>query len=312
VAFRREARAPKGGPDGGDGGKGGDVLLSCQSQLDSLGHLLGKSLFAAEHGRDGMPSNKKGKNGEDRVLPVPIGTTAYDVKDELSTFVADMTEPKEVFLLARGGKGGKGNARYKTPVDQAPTRHTPGFSGQEKHVRLVLRLNSDICLAGYPNAGHSSLLERLTGSSQKITVYPFSTRSPKSAFLNLDKIHRSLLLDLPSLGENAPENHGSGSGFLRHAERCTVLLLVVSLERHSTHQLDLLLRSVESHGKGLLEKKLLVVANKWDLPGAKEEWTELADFAHLRNLPLVTVSCVTGFGLEDLEDRLCKLLSFQN
>jgi len=312
VTFRREARVPKGGPDGGDGGKGGDVLLSCDPQLDSLGHLLGKSFWAAEDGQAGMPSRKKGKDGEDLLLPVPSGTTVYEIEGGDEIRAADMIEPAEVVLLARGGKEGKGNARYKTPVDQAPVRRTLGRQGQEKRVRLVLRLQSDVCLFGYPNSGHSRLLERLTGSSQKVTTYPFSTRTPKSAFFSPDRTRRFLVLDLPSLGEHASEGDDAGIRLLRHAERCFVLVLVVSLEQDSGHQLNVLLRALKNYGKGLAEKKTLVVANKMDLPKAEAEWTGLAEIARVEELPLLGVSCKTGFGLKQLEEKLCGSLGFQN
>jgi len=308
VAFRREARVPKGGPDGGDGGNGGRVIVRVKPGLVSFGHSTARSRIAAEHGEPGMPSCKSGRNGKDRIIPVPEGTAVYRLENGTEHLIGDLTDPSQSLILAKAGTGGKGNARFKSATNQTPVEFTQGTKGEEIEIRLVLRLKSDVCLLGYPNSGHSRLLECLTGSSQKVTGYPFSTHTPRMAFLSLSHGHRILLLDLPSLGKGASQGGGLGSRFLRHAERSRILLLVLSLEGNGEEQLEVLLDELKSYSEDLMKKKNLVVANKIDLPGASKEWKNLAVAASKQGLFPLGVSCESGQGIEELKEKLCREL----
>ena len=308
VAFRREARVPKGGPDGGDGGNGGRVILRIKPGLASLGHLKAKSLLAAEHGEPGMPSCKAGRNGKDCIISVPEGTTVYRLENGTERLVDDLIDPSQSLILAKSGMGGKGNTRFKSAIDRSPVKFTQGSKGEEFEIRLVLRLKADVCLLGYPNSGHSRLLECLTGSSQKVTEYPFSTRTPKMAFLSLSHGHRIYFLDLPSLGKGASQGCGLGSDFLRHAERSRIILLVLSLEGNAEEQMAILLKELREHTEDLLKKKILLIANKIDLRDAPKEWKDLTVAVSRQELPLLGVSCESGQGLEELKEILCREL----
>jgi len=214
VSFRREKFAPMGGPDGGDGGRGGAVYLVAKAGLDTLLDLAGRHHYHAESGRPGQGSNKTGKSGDDLIVPVPPGTLVYDIEGQ--RLLKDLVEDGQRVRVARGGRGGLGNAQFVTSTHQAPRENTPGMKGQERLLRLELKLIADIGFAGLPNAGKSTLLSRLTRARPKIADFPLTSREPHLGILELPGFRRLVLADLPGLLEGAHEGVGLGDAFLKH------------------------------------------------------------------------------------------------
>ncbi|HEX4731320.1 MAG TPA: GTPase ObgE [Solirubrobacterales bacterium] len=305
ISFRREAHVPKGGPDGGDGGHGGDVVLVCDPSRRDLGALRGSKHFRAQRGRHGEGSNRSGARGESREIPVPPGTQAVTVEGA----DVDLIEPGQRAVVAQGGRGGHGNKRFTTSTRQAPRFAENGTKGEQDWIELRLKLLADVGLVGLPNAGKSSLLGRLTRATPKVADYPFTTLSPALGTIEGED-RQAVLADIPGLIEGAAEGLGLGHEFLAHVERCSMLVHLVELsplEGEPAGNYELVRAELQAYGAGLERLPELVILSKRDLlePAVVEtavaEWAErLGDSV----LGVMSVSSATGEGLEDLRRRI--------
>jgi GTPase len=305
ISFRREAHVPRGGPDGGDGGHGGDVVLVCDPSRRDLGALRGSKHFRAKRGGHGEGSNRQGGRGADRVIPVPPGTQAVTVEG----VGIDLVEPGQRAVVAHGGRGGHGNKRFTTSVRQAPRFAEKGTKGEADWIELRLKLLADVGLVGLPNAGKSSLLGALTRATPKVADYPFTTLSPGLGTIEGDE-RQAVLADIPGLIEGAADGAGLGHEFLAHVERCSMLVHLVELtplEGEPVANYELVRAELEAYGAGLERLPELVVLSKRDLlePALVEEavaeWTErLGDSV----LGVMSVSSATREGLEELRRRI--------
>ncbi|HEX2392579.1 MAG TPA: GTPase ObgE [Solirubrobacterales bacterium] len=309
VSFRREAHVPRGGPDGGDGGHGGDVVLVCDPSRRDLGALRGSKHFRAQRGRHGEGSNRHGARGEDREIPVPPGTQATAVDGS----AVDLVEPGQRAVVAHGGRGGHGNKRFANSTRQAPRFAERGTGGEQGWIELRLKLLADVGLVGLPNAGKSSLLARLTRAAPKVADYPFTTLSPVLGTIESDD-RQAVIADIPGLIEGAAEGAGLGHEFLAHVERCSMLVHLVDaapLEGDPVSGYETVRGELSAHGAGLENLPELVVLSKRDLlpperiKGLVAEWQErLRDGA----LGVLAVSSATGEGLEELRQRILAAL----
>jgi GTPase len=305
ISFRREAHVPRGGPDGGDGGHGGDVVLVCDPSRRDLGALRGSKHFRAQRGRHGEGSNRQGARGEDRVIPVPAGTQAVAVDGSS----LDLLEPGQRAVVAHGGRGGHGNRRFTTSTRQAPRFAETGTKGEADWIELRLKLLADVGLVGLPNAGKSSLLARLTRARPKVADYPFTTISPALGTIE-DADRQAVLADIPGLIEGAAEGAGLGHEFLAHVERCAMLVHLVDLappDGDPVEAYETVRGELEAHGTGLQRLPELVVLSKRDLLPAAEVDAALAAWAERlggRALGVLAVSSATGEGVEALRARI--------
>ena len=264
ISFRREKYVPKGGPDGGNGGKGGDVWLEVGPHVRTLLDCREQPQYRAGHGRPGSSNNKTGRNGEDLVVRVPAGTVVKDVAT--GELIADMIHVGDRFCAARGGRGGRGNAQFATPTHQAPRRADPGEEGEERTVGLELKLIADVGLVGLPNAGKSTLLSRITRARPKVADYPFTTLEPNLGIVSLDAERTFVVADLPGLIEGANQGKGLGLQFLRHVERTRVLVFLLdACAEDPAATLALLEREIAGYSPALAEKPRRVVLSKADL-----------------------------------------------
>ncbi|MEA2693002.1 MAG: GTPase [Acidobacteriota bacterium] len=309
MAFRREKFVPRGGPSGGDGGDGGSVILVGEAQRNTLYHLRFASLYAADRGRHGEGSNKTGKTADDLFVPVPLGTMVYDA--ETAELLGEILEDGAHLRVADGGRGGRGNARFATPTNQAPRRADPGRDGEERKLRLELKLLADVGVVGLPNAGKSTLISVVSAARPKIADYPFTTLVPQ-----LGVVARSLqddpfvIADLPGLIAGAAQGAGLGFQFLRHVERCRVLVHLVDLsnpEGSAAVDLETVERELETFDPGLVRRPRLVVGSKLDsaLPERREE---LRAAAEARSLPYLEISSATHEGVDRLVTELTQRL----
>lgn len=302
VAFRREKYVPRGGPSGGDGGRGGDVYLVSSEHYNTLLHFRFNPEHKAERGRHGEGNNRTGRDGASIELPVPVGTLVYD--EETGELLHDFTKPGERFLVARGGRGGRGNARFATPTHQAPTEHEPGFPGEEKRLRLELKLLADVGLVGFPNAGKSTLISRISAARPKIADYPFTTLEPHLGVVEAGEGRSFVVADIPGLIEGAHEGHGLGTRFLRHIERTRLLVHLVDVSeasgRDPVHDYEVILRELASFSPALAAKPMLVVASKIDIAQDPARIEAVARLAEKSGLPFLAISSVTGEGIPAL------------
>ena len=301
VSFRREKFIPKGGPDGGDGGKGGDVLLVAQSNLATLYDFKGKTRFEAGHGGHGKGKNKTGKDGEDITVRLPVGTIVTDA--EHHHILKDLKKEGQMLLVVRGGKGGRGNKHFASPTNQTPRFATPGEKGKERRLELELELIADVGIIGLPNAGKSTLLSRLSNAHPKIASYPFTTLAPELGIMECPEGERLVLADIPGLIEGAHAGRGLGDSFLRHIERTRLLMHIVDCSgsppfgdvagAYETVRKELVLYS-----KKLAATPSIVVANKMDIPEATKN---LKILEKRLGKKVSAVSGVTGKGLRKLK-----------
>ncbi len=304
ISFRREKYVPKGGPDGGDGGKGGDVWLVVDPHVRTLLDCRERPHYKALAGRPGSGNNSTGRNGEDLMIHVPAGTVVKDA--ETGETVADLLRAGDRFCAAKGGRGGRGNARFASPTQQAPRRADPGEAGTECTVELELKLIADIGLVGLPNAGKSTLLSRISRARPKIADYPFTTLEPNLGIVALEDHRTFVVADLPGLIEGAHEGKGLGLQFLRHVERTSVLLFLIDASTEQPAEtLALLEREIEGYSAALIEKPRMVVLSKADLLPAEEHATA----AERLGIPEARVmSAHSGEGVKDVLELLWRML----
>jgi len=308
LAFRREKYVPRGGPSGGDGGRGGDVYMVANDQLNTLLHFRFNPEHKAQRGRHGEGSNCTGQDGEPVVLEVPVGTIVYDA--DTGEKLHDFAIPGEKVLMARGGRGGKGNARFATATHQAPTEHQPGRPGQERRLRLELKLLADVGLVGFPNAGKSTLISRISAARPKIADYPFTTLEPNLGVVQLDDFRSFVVADIPGLIEGAHLGQGLGTQFLRHIERTKLLVHLVDVSeasgREPVEDFETVMHELESFSEDLAKKPMLVVASKIDAAQDPSRVESLKRLAEERGLPYFEISSVTGKGLEALKHAIAE------
>ncbi len=328
VSFRREKFVPKGGPDGGDGGRGGDVILRADVHVDNLSNLFYEPIIKAKNGQHGQGKKMHGKGAVSKVVKVPIGTVVYkdegggmkdegDVDDASSdsTFIpppsalapiADLTHDGEEFVLCEGGRGGKGNVHFKSSKNRAPIQYSEGEEGEQGHFLLELRTMADAALVGYPNAGKSTLLGKISAAHPKVAPYPFTTLHPIVGVIEFDGYRRASIADIPGLIEGAHRNVGLGHDFLRHITRCRLLLFVLDIAgsegRHPIEDLQNLRREIDLYDSRLSQRPWHVIANKMDLPGAEENLAALR--ARFPNLEVVGISAGQAERIDELKGRL--------
>jgi GTPase len=303
VAFRREKYVPRGGPSGGDGGRGGDVTLVADPHENTLLKYRFNPEHKAERGRHGEGSNCTGAEGRSIELDVPVGTVVYDEASGEKLF--DFTEPGQRFLVARGGRGGKGNARYTTSTHQAPTEHQDGFAGDEKRLRLELKLLADVGLVGFPNAGKSTLISRISAARPKIAAYPFTTLEPNLGVVQVADFRSFVVADIPGLIAGAHLGHGLGIQFLRHIERTRLLVHLVDVSdasgRSPVEDFQTIMEELASFSPDLVAKPMIVVASKMDAAQDSERVDALRRLAEQHGLPFFEISSATGMGIEKLK-----------
>lgn len=303
VAFRREKYVPRGGPSGGDGGRGGDVILVSSQHYNTLLHLRFNPEHKAERGRHGEGSNRTGRDGASVEVPVPVGVLVYDA--DTGELLHDFTEPGQRCVVARGGRGGRGNARFATSTHQAPREHEPGQPGEERRLRLELKLLADAGLVGFPNAGKSTLISRISAARPKIADYPFTTLEPHLGVVRLDDQRSFVVADIPGLIEGAHLGHGLGTRFLRHIERTRLLLHLVDVSeasgRDPVEDFHVVVHELASFSPDLAAKPMFVVATKLDAAQNPQRLEALKTLAARRQLPFFAISSVTGEGIEMLK-----------
>ncbi len=310
ISFRREKYVPRGGPDGGDGGNGGSVILVADPSVDNLSHLTQRKHWKAEDGQRGGSSECHGANGEDLIISVPVGTVVRDA--ERNFVIKDLVSPGDRVVVARGGKGGKGNAAFKSSTNRAPRIATPGQDGEIRRLILELKVIADVGLVGKPNAGKSTLLSRLTRARPKIAPYPFTTTHPHLGRVVVDWNRSFVMADIPGLIEGAHAGAGLGHEFLRHIQRAGILVHLVEPEpADGSSPLEnyfVIRRELELFDRELINRPEIVVVTKADLPRAEEVRAKLAEAI---GKPVLLISAVTGEGLDELVRNILKILESQ-
>src|SRR5256712_2387739 len=311
IAFRREKFVPKGGPSGGDGGHGGNSYLVADAYENTLLKFRFNHIFRAERGRHGEGSNRQGRSGGDLEIRIPIGTVVYD--DDTGELLHDFTEPNEYVLMAKGGRGGHGNAHFASSSNRAPRRAEDGAAGEEKNLRLELKLLADAGLVGYPNAGKSTLISRISAARPKIAKYPFTTLEPQLGVVSLDETGKSFVVaDIPGLIEGAHLGHGLGIQFLRHIERTRLLLHLIDVsaenERDPVDEFHAINVELAEHNPDLVKRPTIVVATKMDAADTKKV-QKLTRWCKKNDLDLLKISAVTGEGIESLKRAVFEKLS---
>lgn len=310
MAFRREKFVPRGGPSGGDGGRGGDITLKASPHHNTLLHFRFNPEHKAERGRHGEGSNRKGADGAGITLPVPVGTVVYD--EATGEVLHDFVTRGETFIVAKGGRGGRGNARFTTPTHQAPTEHEDGKPGEMFNLRLELKLLADVGLVGYPNAGKSTLISRLSAAKPKIADYPFTTLTPNLGVMSFEDLTDSrtlVIADIPGLIEGASEGHGLGHQFLRHVERTRVLVHLVDVSgasgRDPLEDYRVILDELARFSSELAAKPQIVCANKMDAAQDLDVVAALEEA--VKGHAFLSISAVAGTGLKDLKKMIFEM-----
>lgn len=299
VRFRREKHVPKGGPDGGDGGKGGDVVLKGNEQLNTILDLRYKKFIKAEAGEPGGNSRATGKSGEDMILQVPPGTVAYDADSK--ELLGEISEHEQELVIAQGGKGGLGNWHFKSATNQTPRYAQEGKEGEERVVELELKLIADVGLVGFPNAGKSTLLAAMSQAKPKIADYPFTTLEPNLGVVKMNDYRSFVMADIPGIIEEAHLGKGLGVQFLRHIERNNVLLFMVSADTDIEYEYNTLLDEIRKYRPDLVEKPRVLAITKMDLiPDYKLD----KEFRFDDEIPVIPISSATGYGIERLKEVL--------
>jgi GTP-binding protein len=344
VSFRREKFIPKGGPDGGDGGSGGSVFFVADSNMSTLADFRSKPIFKAESGQPGGSKNMTGKSGEDVYIKVPVGTLVYDVnatfygeesrhnlneidenvdvvaevksKENLGVLVGDLAEPGQTLRVAKGGIGGKGNINFKGSKNRTPTQYTPGIKGEEKIIRLEVKLIADVGLVGSPNAGKSTLLNRMTNANARVADYPFTTLSPNLGIHRIGEDKDIVIADIPGLIEGASVGKGLGDDFLRHVERTRLLVHLIdplvagekNMVEGTFKDYKTIRAELSEYGKGLSEKESLVVISKLDVTEIKDSFKNIQGKFKDSGIEVIGISSVTGEGLDMLVRKIVEKL----
>ena len=311
IAFRREKYVPRGGPSGGDGGHGGSIYLEANPNDNTLLRYRYNREFKADRGRHGEGSNCSGHSGADMILQVPVGTLAYD--EQTGETIADLAVPGQRILIAQGGRGGRGNQHFAKPWHQAPREHEDGFPGEERHLRLELKLLADVGLVGFPNAGKSTLISVISAARPKIANYPFTTLEPNLGVVNADggtgghgtELGRTFVVaDLPGLIEGAHLGAGLGIRFLRHVERTRLIVHLIDTSDSNVddpvHSFQVINGELQAFSPALVEKPMIVVATKMDATTDRTRLETLQDFCKERKLEFHSISAVAGDGVKDL------------
>ncbi len=310
LSFRREPYVPKGGPDGGDGGKGGDIYIVADPSLDTLLDCQYQQLYKARHGGHGMGKNRQGKSAADVSIRVPVGTT---VRDSLTgELIADLDQPGCRVLVAKGGRGGRGNARFATPRNRAPRQFEEGEKGEEKTLILELKLIADVGLVGLPNSGKSTLLAGITNARPEIGAYPFTTRKPNLGVVKLDDGHQFIVADIPGLIEDAHKGAGMGHDFLRHVQRTRLLLHLIDPDPEATPdaltKFSIITNELRSFNEELVLKPFIVILTKMDVSKNKDVAPRIRDAFERQGLRVKEVSALSGEGLDELITEIAHTL----
>ena len=327
VSFRREKFVPKGGPDGGDGGRGGDVILRADRHVDNLANLFYEPLIKAKNGGHGMGKKMAGRAGANKIVRVPVGTIVWRGEKQeraksnveqlaignwqSSIPIVDLTRDGEDFVLCQGGAGGKGNVHFKSSRNRAPREYTEGKEGEQGYFLLELRTIADAGLVGYPNAGKSTLLRKISAARPKVAAYPFTTLHPIVGVIEFPGYRRATIADIPGLIEGAHRGLGLGHEFLRHITRCRVLVFVIDVAgsegRNPVEDLKNLRREIDLYNPTLSSRPWIVVANKMDLPGAKENLRAMQE--RLPRIKIVPTSFAKGKGIDAFKEALAAIMT---
>jgi len=306
VAFRREKFVPKGGPSGGNGGKGGDVIFRAKKDIRTLIDFHYRQHFKAEDGRDGEGNNREGRSGEDLIIPVPVGTVISEIKDGNESFLVDLAEDGAEYVVASGGKGGKGNASFKSSTNQAPRRATKGEKGEEKYLKLELKLLADVGIIGYPNSGKSTLISRVSSARPKIADYPFTTLAPNLGVVDLGDLRCFVMADIPGLIEGASEGKGLGHKFLRHIERTKVLIHLVDLSVPDALKRYYNIREeLAKYSEALYKKPEIIAGNKIDLEISKKT----VEIFREQFKDVYFISALKGEGVRQLMEAVWRVIN---
>jgi len=299
VSFRREKYVPRGGPDGGDGGNGGNVVIAADPNLRTLLDLSFQRHYSAKHGEHGQGSQMHGKNRPDLVIPVPVGCEVYE--ESTGELIADLVAPGQKIVVAQGGKGGRGNMHFKSSVNQAPRKAEDGGKGEERMIRIELKLLSEVGILGFPNAGKSTLISRLSAARPKIADYPFTTLVPNLGVVKHENYESFVIADLPGLIKGASQGAGLGIQFLRHIERTRILVhLVECTSENPVDDMKVIEEELKAYDPSLLKRQRVIVLSKSDLcPDKKEIKKKLGSFKK-KKYPALAISSVTGEGLDEL------------
>jgi GTP-binding protein len=310
VSFRREKFVPFGGPNGGDGGKGGDVTFRVDANLSTLMDLRLRPHLKAGKGSNGMGKDRHGASGDDLLIPVPPGTIIKDA--ESGETLADLTGPGQEVVLLRGGRGGQGNARFTTSTNRAPKFAQPGEEGEERWLRLELKLMADVGLLGFPNVGKSSFITKVSAARPKIADYPFTTLKPNLGVVAYKNYRSFVVADIPGIIEGAHEGAGLGHRFLKHVERTNILLHLIDLswipDRDPIREFEALNRELALFSPELADKRQIVVINKIDLPSVREHLPQILPWFEERKIAVFPISAATGEGIPPLLDEIARHL----
>ncbi|MCK5801178.1 MAG: GTPase ObgE [Lentisphaeria bacterium] len=308
TSFRREKYIPKGGPDGGDGGAGGSVIIRATNGEQSLVTLRFKQHWRARNGTGGQGKDRHGHRGADVIVPVPLGTLLHD--HETGELIADLTEEGQECIAVKGGRGGQGNTRFMTSTNRAPTQNTPGTEGETRIVEAELKVIADVGLVGYPNAGKSTLITAISDAHPKTAAYPFTTLFPVVGVIEFEDFSRLTVADIPGLIDGAHDNVGLGHAFLKHIERCRALAFVLDMGgidgRDPLEDLAHLRKELELYHPGLSGRPAVIVANKTDLPDAEENLVRLRES---ETLPILSACAELAEGTEEIVAALRELLA---
>jgi GTP-binding protein len=307
MSFRREKHVPRGGPNGGDGGNGGDVYVMGNPQMSTLLDYKYRQHWAAKRGAHGKGKDQHGKNGKDLIIPVPMGTEVMDAEN--GELIVDVVEPNVRVLLLKGGRGGRGNARFVSPTNRAPREFEKGRPERTAVFRLSLKVIADVGIIGFPNAGKSTLISRISRARPKIADYPFTTLTPTLGIVSLGGGKSFVMADIPGIIEGAHRGVGLGTRFLKHVERTKVLIHLLDLNpqsgRDPARDYEILNSELESFSAALSEKPQVVAANKIDLPGSEKRFNELADELSTLDVDIFPISAINGEGTKRLLNAVC-------
>ena len=306
VSFRREKFVPKGGPDGGDGGRGGDVILRADRHTDNLSNLFYEPIIKAKSGGHGMGKKMYGRSAPNKIVKVPVGTIVYPEDQSSMEPLVDLTRDEQEFILCEGGKGGKGNVHFKSSTNRAPREYTEGEQGEQGHFLLELRTIADAGLIGYPNAGKSTLLRKISAARPKVAAYPFTTLHPVIGVVEFSEYKRATIADIPGLIEGAHKGVGLGDEFLRHITRCRIFLFVVDVAgsegRSPVEDVQQLRKELDLYDPLLSKRPWFLVANKMDLPDADENLPAL--LKKFPKIDIVPISAAKGDGIDELKKKM--------